>query len=204
MTSGPAKRDTPKVQTPEASEPKGVPAKPVSDQALTDWYRPPGSGGTTVPEPTPVADSRAAREVEAMPAKRRAGRGQVVAVVAGKSGTGKSTIAANIACAIARDHRMTVAVVDLSLQFGDPALMFDAGSSPSMVDVLANIDALTPEFLLECMHQAHGLRILGAPPSPELADLVEAWHIRTIVDQLRLLFDFVVLDTTSHPRHLSL
>jgi pilus assembly protein CpaE len=99
---------------------------------------------------------------------------------------------------------MAVAVVDLSLQFGDQALMFDAGSSPSMVDVLANIDALTPDFVLECMHQAHGLRILGAPPSPELADLVEASHLSLIIQQLRMIFDFVILDTSSHLSDISL
>jgi Flp pilus assembly CpaE family ATPase len=67
----------------------------------------------------------------------------VIAVVSGKSGTGKSMIAANVACTNARDHRTTVAVVDLSLQFGDQALMFDAGSSPSMVDVRLLVDSVT-------------------------------------------------------------
>jgi pilus assembly protein CpaE len=82
--------------------------------------------------------------------------------------------------------------------------MFDAGSSPSMIDVLANIDALTPDFVLECMHQAHGLRILGAPPSPELADLVDASHLNLILSQLKMIFDFVVLDTSSHLSDVSL
>lgn len=165
------------------------------------------SSGQATPDASTLP-TRDASEPEsalvAMPARRRAGRGQVIAVVSGKPGTGKSTIAANIACVIARDHHVTVAVVDLSLQFGDQALMFDAGSSPSMVDVLANVDALTPDFLLECMHQAHGLRILGAPPSPELADLVDAGQVQAIIDQLRLLFDFIVLDTSSHLSDISL
>jgi pilus assembly protein CpaE len=202
MTSGPAKRDASEPPTPQTPEPTDAPDKDGATEPMPDWYRPPGSSDRT---PPPAGDpSVPTNELTAMPARRQAGRGQVVAVVAGKPGTGKSTIAANVACAIARDHRMTVAVVDLSLQFGDQALMFDAGSSPSMVDVLANIDALTPEFLLECMHQAHGLRILGSPPSPELADLVDASHIQTILDQLRLLFDFVVVDTSSHLSDISL
>jgi pilus assembly protein CpaE len=207
MTSGQAKRDPSKLPSPGASEPEAAPAKPLTGEALPDWYRPPG---TAAPAPDPPAappepqTTPAPSERVAVPARHRAGRGPVIAVVSGKSGTGKSMIAANVACTIARDHRMTVAVVDLSLQFGDQALMFDAGSSPSMVDVLANIDALTPDFLLECMHQAHGLRILGAPPSPELADLVDASHVQAIVDQLRLLFDFIVLDTSSHLSEISL
>jgi pilus assembly protein CpaE len=92
---------------------------------------------------------------------------------------------------------LTTAVFDLALQFGDQALMFDAPPSPSMVDVLANIDALTPEFLVDCMHPGM-VRVLAAPPSPELADLVETDHVRLIMSQLRTLFDFIVLDTSSH------
>jgi pilus assembly protein CpaE len=175
---------------------------PADEDATPEWYNPP-----VAPAPEPIieaADATAATEnVELVPRQRR-GAGVIAAVVSGKPGTGKSMLAANLACAVARDHRMAVAVVDLSLQFGDQALMFDAGSSPSMIDVLANIDALTPDFVLECMHQAHGLRILGAPPSPELADLVDASHLNLILSQLKMIFDFVVLDTSSHLSDVSL
>jgi cellulose biosynthesis protein BcsQ len=190
MTSAQAERNMSAAETPATQEP------------TPEWYNPP-----VKPEPEPIIDDGAAMaaayEVELAPRQRR-GAGVVVAVVSGKPGTGKSTLAANLACAIARDHGMAVAVVDLSLQFSDQALMFDAGSSPSMIDVLANIDSLTPDFMLECMHQAHGLRILGAPPSPELADLVNANHLNQIIDQLKMIFDFVVLDTSSHLSDISL
>jgi pilus assembly protein CpaE len=175
---------------------------PATQEPTPEWYKPP-----VKPEPEPIIDDgaalAAAYDVELVPRQRR-GAGVVVAVVSGKPGTGKSTLAANLACAIARDHGMAVAVVDLSLQFGDQALMFDTGSSPSMIDVLANIDSLTLDFMLECTHPAHGLRILGAPPSPELADPVNANHLNQIIDQLKMIFDFVVLDTSSHPSDISL
>jgi pilus assembly protein CpaE len=189
MTSAQAERNMSAAETPATQEP------------TPEWYKPP-----VKPEPEPIIDDgaalAAAYDVELVPRQRR-GAGVVVAVVSGKPGTGKSTLAANLACAIARDHGMAVAVVDLSLQFGDQALMFDTGSSPSMIDVLANIDSLTPDFVLECTHQAR-LRILGAPPSPELADPVNANHLNQIIDQLKMIFDFVVLDTSSHLSDISL
>jgi pilus assembly protein CpaE len=143
-------------------------------------------------------------EEPALPRSRR-GAARVVTVLSGKAGVGKSTVAANLACAIARGNELSTAVFDLSLQFGDQGLMFDAGPSPSLVDVLANIDALTTDFLLDCMHSGAGnVRILAAPPSPELADLVLPEHFRTVLDELEEVFDVVVIDTTSHLSDITL
>ena len=131
--------------------------------------------------------------------RRRGTPGRVIGVFSGKGGVGKSALVANLAAAVARDFDLGVAVADLSLQFGDQALMFDKPQYPSIADVLANADALTDEFLLDCMHEAaNGLRILGAPPAPELADLVQSAHVRDVIDRLRDLFDLVVLDTSSY------
>ncbi|GAC1329800.1 MAG: hypothetical protein NVSMB17_06520 [Candidatus Dormibacteria bacterium] len=153
-------------------------------------------------EPSKAADLLNALSVEPdmsqlLPRKRK-GPGRVITVVAGKSGTGKSTVVSNLAGALAREHGLATAVMDLDLQFGDQALMFDAASSPSIIDLLANADALTPDFVLECMHQGAGVRILGAPPSPELADLVTNDHIRQVLDHLRVVFDVIILDTSGH------
>ena len=132
-----------------------------------------------------------------LPRKRR-GPARVVSVLSGKSGSGKSTVVSNLASALARDHGVAVGVLDLDLQFGDQSLMFDAASTPSIIDVLANADALTPEFVLECMHQGAGVRIMGAPPSPELADLVSTDHIHDILAHMKVIFDIVLIDTESH------
>ncbi|MHB8509271.1 MAG: AAA family ATPase [Candidatus Dormibacteria bacterium] len=136
-------------------------------------------------------------EPPALP-RKRSGAGRIITVVSGKAGAGKSTLVANLAAATARDRGLTTAVVDLALQFGDQALMFDAPPSPSMIDVLANVDALTVEFLVDCMHLSSGVRVLGGPPSPELADLVEVEHVRTILELARRAFDVVFLDTCSY------
>jgi len=152
----------------------------------------------TPPEPVIEPDNAGL-----LPRKRK-GPGRVITVVSGKSGTGKSTVVSNLAGTVARDHGFATAVVDLDLQFGDQSLMFDAGSTPSIIDLLANADALTPDFILDCMHQGAGVRILGAPPSPELADLVTADHIRDVLQHLRAIFDVIVLDTSGHLSDIAL
>ena len=132
-------------------------------------------------------------------ARSRKGPGMVVTTISGKAGIGKSLVTANLAAAAAQNQGLTTAVVDLSLQFGDQGLMFDTPASPSMVDVLVNVDALTPDFLLECMHRGPAdIRVLTAPPSPELADLVEPAHIRPMLSILRSMFDVIFVDTESH------
>lgn len=145
-------------------------------------------------------DARAiAEDVAALLPRSRRGPGIVVTTISGKGGSGKSVLTANLAVVTARQLGLTTAIVDLSLQFGDQGLMFDTPASPSMVDVLVNVDALTSDFLLECMHRGpDDLRILTAPPSPELADLVEPGHIRPMLSMLRDMFDVIFVDTESH------
>jgi pilus assembly protein CpaE len=147
-------------------------------------------------EPEPDAATEV-DQVTLLPRKRK-GPARVITVISGKAGTGKSTLVANLAAALARDHGLASAVFDLDLQFGDQALMFDAASSPSIVDALANADSLTPDFVLDCMHQGAGVRIMGAPPSPELADLITTTHIQDVLAHMRLIFDVVLIDTESH------
>jgi pilus assembly protein CpaE len=136
-------------------------------------------------------------QVQLLPRKRK-GPARVITVISGKSGIGKSTVVSNLASVLARDQGFAVGVLDLDLQFGDQGLMFDASSTPSIVDVLANADSLTPDFVLDCMHQGAGVRVMGAPPSPELADLITTDHIQEVLIHLRQIFDVVLIDTDSH------
>jgi pilus assembly protein CpaE len=43
-----------------------------------------------------------------------------------------------------------------------------------------------------------GVRVLLAPISPELADLVTADHVRAVIAELRRTFDYVIVDSASH------
>lgn len=154
------------------------------------------------PDETPPAELESDLAIEAdqvalLPRKRK-GLARVITVISGKSGAGKSTVVSNLAAALAREHGLATAVFDLDLQFGDQSLMFDAASSPSIVDVLGNADSLSADFVLDCMHQGAGVRIMGAPPSPELADLITTAHIQDVLGHMRLIFDVVLIDTESH------
>src|ERR1035437_2575117 len=129
---------------------------------------------------------------------KSSGSGRVISVTSGKAGVGKSIIAANLACALKQNHNLNVALVDLSLQFGDQGLMFAAETEPSLVNILSSIHDLTPEFLISCMHQTNGISLLTAPPSPEQADLFERQHFNSLLEVLKGSFDLIILDLSSH------
>jgi len=91
-----------------------------------------------------------------------------------------------------------VALVDLDLQFGDIGVMLNLDHSRSITDVVDS-DTLEPEMLNEIMaHGPGGVRVLLAPISPELADLITGEHVRMVMSELRKTYDYVVVDTSCH------
>jgi len=129
--------------------------------------------------------------------RRSAGGGRVVAVMAGKGGSGKTVTATNLAMALTMqrgDDR--VVIVDTDLQFGDVALLLQMDPSRTLLDVSRRIEELS-DAKLESMLLRHesGLRVLPAPVLPVSEDEVPAKVIAAVVDRLRTLYDIVVIDT---------
>ena len=124
--------------------------------------------------------------------------GRVLVLVSGKDGTGKSTVAANLAASLGRDFSRSVALVDLDLQTGDQALMFRLPVYPCIEDLLEDFDGLTPTVLVDSMHKVQALLILTAPPTPERADVFRPLHVRKIISMLATTVDYVVVDVASH------
>ena len=116
----------------------------------------------------------------------------------GKGGVGKTLLATNLSVALAVETESRVALVDLDLQFGDIGVMLNLDHSRSITDVVES-ETLEPEMLNEIMAQGpNGVRVLLAPISPELADLITNDHVRMVMAELRKTFDYVVVDTSCH------
>ena len=154
-------------------------------------------------EPAPAPAEPAAGEAGASDAvpfqKRRRGNADVVLVFSGKGGVGKSVIAANLAASIARESSEEVALVDLDLQFGDDAVLLGLEPTRTISDIVERYPDVDPPFVTALMLEASPhLRVLPAPTSPELADLVTPEHVRGTLDILRSAFDHVVVDCSTH------
>lgn len=121
--------------------------------------------------------------------------GKVVAVFSPKGGVGCSVLAANIGVRLAEMGKRTVAI-DASLAFGDLGVLLDVQGTHSVVDLAQRSEEMDVD-LASSVLAAHGsgLKVLLAPPRPEMAELVSPKHMQKIIAVLRRKFEFTIIDT---------
>lgn len=131
--------------------------------------------------------------------------GRILAYYGAKGGVGTTTIAINGAIALHRELGRKVILVDGNLQFGDHRVFLDLGlDRKSIVDVVTapTIDVdLIRQVLVK--HDS-GVDLLLAPPSPETAELVTPDHMVTILEHLRSLYDYILVDIDKRLDELNL
>ncbi|MGC8839441.1 MAG: AAA family ATPase [Anaerolineae bacterium] len=132
-------------------------------------------------------------------------QGHVVSVFGPKGGVGTSTIAANLAIALHEAGGLKVALVDGNLQFGGIDVLLNLQTTRTIADVVTKVEDLDAELITSAMMpHPSGVKVLLAPPRPEMADLVQPEHMRAILAQMRQMFDYVVVDTWTSLHDLSL
>ncbi|MBV8194991.1 MAG: P-loop NTPase [Candidatus Dormibacteraeota bacterium] len=196
-------------------ETRPLPPDPATDPAIT-----PPEASVVAPIDAPVIASVEAPEVEDDPLAaeptpapqaiqeltprrpRRPGRtrGEVFLVYSGKGGVGKSLVATNLAVALSMETGGRVALVDLDLQYGDAAVMLRVENHLTSIEDLAQQgETIDSEFLDEVLATGPAeVRVLLAPPSPELADLVTTANLRVILREMGKTYDYIVVDAPSH------
>lgn len=123
-------------------------------------------------------------------------QGTIITVFGAKGGIGKTTIASNLAVALASEAHQTVALVDMDTRFGDVAITMDIPVERSIADLARNLDHVDRNSLRDYLVQHDsGVRILPAPTRPSDWRNLSAQHIRDVVDVLAQTHDFVILDT---------
>ncbi len=123
--------------------------------------------------------------------------GQVVAVFSPKGGVGRTTIAVNLAVAAATEMGKKVVLMDASFQFGDVAVLLNLNPKEKSVAALISEleEGLDPESVEACtLAHSSGIRVLLAPPSPEVAELITPAGVKRIIEVLRHNSELVVVD----------
>jgi pilus assembly protein CpaE len=124
--------------------------------------------------------------------------GTIVTVFGVKGGIGKSTLAANVAVALAEQTRQHVAMLDLDLQFGDAAVMLDLLPSHTVEHLAREIDRLDPQLVLGYLAEHPSrVKLLAAPATPEGSEAVGDEQVGRILEALASTSDYVVVDTAS-------
>jgi pilus assembly protein CpaE len=132
-------------------------------------------------------------------------RGKIVAIYSPKGGAGSTTLAVNLALTL-HNEDTPVALVDGNLQFGDVAVFVNEQGKNTITDLAPRAEELDPEIVEEVMikHPASGLRILAAPSRPEYAEKVSSGQFSKVLDYLRQLYAYVVVDTSAYLNDITL
>ena len=124
-------------------------------------------------------------------------RSRIITVVSAKGGAGKTTIATNLAVALARTVRHSTVLVDLNLQFGDVDSALNLTPAYSLADALPSVadgDSISLKSYL-ATHKS-GLYVLPAPEHPAEADSVTGEQVGQLLQMLATEFTYVVVDTS--------
>jgi pilus assembly protein CpaE len=121
--------------------------------------------------------------------------GRIVAVVGAKGGVGASTIAHNVAWAIARDLALDSVVADLDLAFGTAGLDYNQDPPQGIADAVFSPDRIDTNFIDRLLSKCtEHLSLLAAPATLERVYDFGADSFDGILDALRGSIPCIVLD----------
>ena len=120
---------------------------------------------------------------------------QVFAFIGAKGGVGTTTLAVNVATALAMEKSSQVLMVDMHITgHGDAGLLLGVEPRFSIVDALDNVGRLDGTFLRGLVTRAKvGLDLLASPDRPAIRP-AEAGQIREMLERLTKQYRTIVLD----------
>lgn len=120
--------------------------------------------------------------------------GQVFAFLGGKGGVGTTTLAVNVAAALAKAEASSTLLIDLHIAYGDAALFVGAEPRFSVADALENIHRLDDSFLRTLVGRtSYGLELL-ASSDRAMVGPVDVRSVRGLIDCAARRYPYVVLD----------
>jgi len=122
--------------------------------------------------------------------------GSIISVFGVKGGVGKTTLATNLAVALAQESSASVALVDLDVPFGDVALMLDIHPERDILDALDESVLDELERLQSLLVRTeHGVHVLSSPLAPDDAGAIDSRRVGRLLLRLAALHQFVLVDT---------
>jgi len=129
--------------------------------------------------------------------ERREG-GVIISMMSMVGGVGVTSLAANLALAL-RTLNQRVALLDLDLQTGGLAIFLNLEPEVTIMP-LVRLDRKLDSIQLESALAKHssGVYLLAAPKRIEEGEVVSDITVGTVLDLMRQLFDYVIVDCGDH------
>ena len=114
-----------------------------------------------------------------------------------KGGVGTTTVAVNVARALrAKDHNLSVALVDLNVLFGDASTLLDIDIKHHWGEISKNVDRLDTTFMMTALAEHDsGVFLLPSPNDVRDNDKVTPYAVERILNQMKQMFDYIIIDS---------
>lgn len=125
-------------------------------------------------------------------------RGRLIAVLSPKGGSGKTTVAVNLATALSKVAPNRTLLIDFDCQFGDVATALGLSPERTLTDLgnVTKLDATSVKLFMS--RDASGsLLVLPSSSSPEEADLIDKSFAVELLEIMLDEFDYIVVDTAA-------
>jgi pilus assembly protein CpaE len=130
--------------------------------------------------------------------------GQLTVVFSVKGGSGKSTIAANLAAGLASLYSLNTLLVDANLWFGDLGVLLNLTSSRSSFDVCGTDDPDLFALPKAVVPHASGAAVLLRPPDPLSVEKIKLRSFVDAIERYRSLYEHVIVDCAAALDELNL
>lgn len=123
-------------------------------------------------------------------------RGHLISVFSNSGGVGVTTLAVNLGIALAQGESKRAALVDLNVQQGDAASLLNLEPRYSIIDACESGGHVDSDKLQSCMSpHPSNLSILSVPSHPTVSDEISSHQIQSVLQELKAIYPYVVVDT---------
>lgn len=135
------------------------------------------------------------RRKESGPKEKR--NGKIIDLIAAKGGVGTTTIAVNLATSLVELKEVgLVALVDMNPQLGEIPLFLDIEPTYHWGDIAKNINRMDTTYLMSVLSKhPSGVYLLPSPPRMEDVAEINPQNVLKILDVMKEVFDFIVIDS---------
>ncbi|MBN2410660.1 AAA family ATPase [candidate division KSB1 bacterium] len=123
--------------------------------------------------------------------------GKIISIFGVKGGVGATTVATNLAVLLRKKSNKDVVLVDFNFKLGNAALYLNIKPKFSIMDVALNLTNIDGERLKKSLPKhSSGVCMLPGPSRLEDSESLKGIQVEKILNILKNLFDFIIIDSS--------